>query len=155
MRLLPLAQRRKVRALLGYDPATAGGLMSPEFVCVYAQATRAEALERVRTSSASAEAVAWIYTMNLHKRLKGAIALVDLIRADASRPVGDLAEPPRSVRTNADLEELARLMTDFDLTVLPVVDDEQRLLGVVTVDDVLELVLPKGWRRQFGLLGED
>ena len=47
---LPAAQRRRVRALLGYDPATAGGLMSPDFVCVYAQATQAEALERVRMS---------------------------------------------------------------------------------------------------------
>jgi CBS domain-containing protein len=155
VRLLPLVQRRKVRALLGYDPATAGGLMSPEFVCVYTQATRAEALERVRVTTASAEAVAWIYVMNTHKRLKGSIALVDLIRSDPDTPVGDLAEAPRSVRTDADLEEVARLMTDFDLTVIPVVDDEQRLLGVVTVDDVLELVLPKGWRRQFGLLGED
>jgi Mg/Co/Ni transporter MgtE len=62
---------------------------------------------------------------------------------------------PQRVRPDADLEEVARLMTDFDLTVVPVVDDEQRLLGVITVDDVLELVLPKGWRRQFGLFGED
>jgi Mg/Co/Ni transporter MgtE len=45
-------------------------------------------------------------------------------------------------------------MTDFDLTVVPVVDAEERLVGVVTVDDVLELVLPRGWRRQFGLFGE-
>jgi Mg/Co/Ni transporter MgtE len=45
-------------------------------------------------------------------------------------------------------------MTDFDLTVVPVADDEERLVGVITVDDVLELVLPRGWRRRFGLLGD-
>ncbi len=154
VRLLPLVQRRRVRALLGYDPATAGGLMSPEFVCVFSQATQTEVLDRIRRSTTSPEAVAWIYVMNASKRLTGAVALVDLLRADPEATVGDIADAPQRVRTDADLEEVARLMTDFDLTVIPVVDGEERLLGVVTVDDVLELVLPRGWRRQFGLFGE-
>jgi CBS domain-containing protein len=155
IRLLPVVQRRRVRALLGYDPATAGGLMSPEFVCVYSQATQAEALERIRASHSSAEALTWVYVMNAHKRLSGAVALVDLLRADPDVRLGELAVPPRRLRPDAELEEVARLMTDFDLTVVPVVDEQERLLGVVTVDDVLELVLPRGWRRQFGLFGED
>jgi Mg/Co/Ni transporter MgtE len=155
VRLLPLVQRRRVRALLGYDPATAGGLMSPEFICVYSQATQADVIDRIRRSSISAEALAWVYVMNTHKRLHGAIALVDLLRADPDVSLGDVAGVPQRVRPDADLEEVARLMTDYDLTVVPVVDDEERLLGVVTVDDVLELVLPRGWRRQFGLFGED
>ena len=154
VRLLPLVQRRRVRALLGYDPATAGGLMSPEFVCVFSQATQAEVFDRIRSTHTSAEALAWIYVMNANKRLVGAIALVDLLRSDPSGRVGDVADAPQTVRVDADVEEIARLMTDFDLTVIPVVDDEQRILGVVTVDDVLELVLPRGWRRQFGLFGE-
>lgn len=92
--------------------------------------------------------------MNASKRLAGAIALVDLLRAGADECIGDIADMPQRVRPDAELEEVARLMTDFDLTVVPVVDAEERLLGVVTVDDVLELVLPRGWRRQFGLFGE-
>jgi CBS domain-containing protein len=153
--LLPAVQRRRVRALLGYDAATAGGLMSPEFVCVYAQATQAEVLERIRISRSSAEALAWIYVMNARKRLTGAVALADLLRADPELRIGEVAGVPQRVRPEADLEEVSRLMTDYDLTVVPVVDEEQRLLGVITVDDVLELVLPKGWRRRFGVLGED
>ncbi len=154
VRLLPLVQRRRVRALLGYDPATAGGLMSPEFLCVFTQATQREVLERIRTSHISAEALGWIYVMNASKRLAGAVALVDLLRAGPDAFLGDIADMPQRVRPDAELEEVARLMTDFDLTVVPVVDGEERLLGVVTVDDVLELVLPRGWRRQFGLFGE-
>jgi CBS domain-containing protein len=152
---LPPVQRRRVRALLGYDPAMAGGLMSPEFVCVYAQATQAEVLERIRSSRSSAEALAWIYTMNARKRLTGAVALADLLRADPALRIGEIAGVAQRVRPEADLEEVSRLMTDYDLTVVPVVDEEQRLLGVITVDDVLELVLPKGWRRRFGVLGEE
>jgi CBS domain-containing protein len=153
--LLPHVQRRRVRALLGYDPATAGGLMSPEFICVYSQATQAEIFDRVRHSRAPADALTWIYVMNTHRRLKGAIALVDLIRANPDLPVGEIAHTPQRVRAAAELEEVARLMTDYDLTVVPVIDEEERMMGVITVDDVLELVLPRGWRQHFGLFGED
>jgi CBS domain-containing protein len=155
VRLLPPVQQRRLRALLGYDPATAGGLMSPEFVCVYSQATIDEAIERVLSSRSSAEAAAWIYVMNANRRLNGAIALVELLRADKSLRIGEVAKPPRRVNTDADLEEVARLMTDYDLTVIPVVDERERLIGVVTVDDVLELLLPRGWRRQFHIFTED
>ena len=148
-------QRRRLRALLGYDPATAGGLMSPDFICVYQQATREEALERIRIAHAPADALAWIFVMNTRKRLVGALPLADLVRAPAGAVVGEIVGLPQRVRPDADIEEVARLMTDFDLTVVAVVDEENRVVGVVTVDDVLELVVPKGWRRHFGLLGDD
>jgi len=153
--LLPPTQSRRVRALLGYEPATAGGLMSPDFVCVFAQATQNEVLDRIARSTFSADALAWVFVMNQSKRLKGAIHLVDLLRADAARPLGELAQHAQRLRADADLEETARLMTDYDLTVVPVVDDEERMIGVITVDDVLEVVLPKGWRRNFGMLADE
>ena len=152
--LLPEVQRRRLRTLLGHDPATAGGLMSPDFICLYSQATREEALDRVARSGYPADAIAWLFVMNQARRLSGAIHLVDLLRADADSVVRDLAEPAKRVRTDADIEEVARLMTDYDLTVVAVVDDDERLHGVITVDDVLELVLPPGWRRHFGVLGD-
>ena len=155
LELLPDVQRRRVRALLGHDPATAGGLMSPEFVCVYSQATLPEVFERIRGSRCSAESIASIYVMNTSKRLTGAITLADLLRAEEGQRIGELAGVAQRVRPDADLEEVARLMTDYDLTVVPVVDEEERLLGVITVDDVLELVLPKSWRRRFGVMGEE
>ena len=153
--LLPPTQSRRVRALLGYEPATAGGLMSPDFVCVFAQATQNEVLDRIARSTFSADALAWVFVMNQSKRLKGAIHLVDLLRADAARPLGELAQHAQRLRADADIEETARLMTDYDLTVVPVVDDEERMIGVITVDDVLEVVLPKGWRRNFGMLADE
>jgi CBS domain-containing protein len=155
LEMLPPVQRRRVRALLGYDPATAGGLMSPDFVCVYAQAEVSEALDRVRRSASPSDSLAWLFVMNSHKRLVGALTLADLVRADPELTVGDVAGSPQRVRPDADLEEVARLMTDYDLTVVAVTDDEERVVGVITVDDVLELVLPRAWRRRFGLLGEE
>lgn len=156
VRLLPAVQRRRVRALAGYDPATAGGLMSPEFVCLYAQASKREAIERIERSRAPADTLAWVYVMNLDRRLKGAIALADLLRVPPDATMADVATflPPR-VSPEADLEEVARLMTDYDLTVVPVVDERDQIMGVVSVDDVLEMVLPRGWRRRFDVLGAD
>jgi CBS domain-containing protein len=153
--LLPGVQQRRVRSLLGYDPTTAGGLMSPDFICIYSQASRQEVLERIGRATGPAEALAWVFVMNQRQRLKGAIQVVDLIRADPDLTAGEIAEPVRTVLANADLEEVARLMTDFDLTVVPVVDDDQRIIGVITVDDVLEIVLPRGWRRTFRVFGDD
>ena len=151
--LLSPTARRRLRTLLGYDPATAGGLMSPEFVCLYSQATQAEAIDRVRLAQCSADSLAWVFVMNTHKRLIGAVALGDLVRAEPDVTLAEIAQVPRRVRPEADLEEVARLMTDFDLSVVPVTDDHERLVGAITVDDVLELLLPRGWRRRFGLLG--
>ena len=154
LELLPADQRRHVRALLGYDPATAGGLMTTDFVCVFSQATRDEVIERIRHSRAPADVLAWVFVMNERHRLRGAIAVVDLLRAEPGARMGELAPPsPMRVLADAELEEVARTMTDYDLTVIPVVDDQERLVGVVTVDDVLELILPEGWRRSFGVFG--
>lgn len=149
-------QRRKVRALLGYDRAEAGGLMSPDFVSVYRQATVAEALDRVRRSSLPDENLAGVYVMDSKHRFAGALPLAALVRAEPAATVVDLdVEETPHLRPDADFEEVARLMADYNLIAAPVLDGEERMIGVVTVDDVLEVLLPKGWRRRFGLLGED
>jgi CBS domain-containing protein len=149
-------QGRKVRALLGYDPAEAGGLMSPDFVSVYRQATVEEAIDRVRRSGLPAENLASVYVMDAKHRFIGALLLADLLRGDPEASVLDLdvAEIPHLL-PEADFEEVARLMADYNLIAAPVLDPEERMIGVVTVDDVLEVLLPKGWRRRFGLLGEE
>ncbi|HEX4730378.1 MAG TPA: CBS domain-containing protein [Solirubrobacterales bacterium] len=154
-RLTP-SQRRKVRALLGYDPAEAGGLMSPDFVSVYRHATVAEALDRVRRSALPDEDLATVWVMDAKHRFAGSLLLPALLRADPEATVLDLGlgDVPH-LHPEADFEEIARLMADYNLIAAPVLDPEERMIGVVTVDDVLEVLLPKGWRRRFGLLGED
>ena len=153
--LLPPVQRRRVRALLGYDAGTAGGLMSPDFVCVYSQATREEVLDRIRRSTGSADSITWIYVMNQRRRLNGAIQLVDVLRADPGgrgrrhRGVPQACATGRGPRRGRAADD--GLRPDGRAGRRP---DEQ-LLGVITVDDVLELVLPRGWRRNFRVFGDD
>ena len=156
LELLPYVAQRKVRMLLGYDPATAGGLMSPDFLALRADATVGEAQDRVRHASCPDEALAEIFVVDEHRRPTGQIKLPALLRRPAETPVGEIAvEGPVTLATDAEFEEVARAMSDYNLVSAPVVDDEGELVGVVTVDDVLEVMLPSGWRRRFGLLGND
>jgi MgtE intracellular N domain/CBS domain len=154
--LLPVSHRIKVRALLGYDPAEAGGLMSPEFVSLRRSTTAGEALDAIRLSKISPELLTAVFVTSAEGSLDGSVPLATLLRSEHDRRLSALVkhELP-SLRADASFEEVARVMADYNLTCVPVVDEHERMLGVVTVDDVLEAMLPRGWRRRFGLLGED
>ena len=151
--LLPPAGRRRIETLLGYNPSTAGGLMSPDFIALDETATVADALARVRSSEIGPQMLTTVYLLDADGALAGSVAIVALLRVDPGAPLSEVAErEPESVQTDADLPEVARTMTDYNLVMLAVVDEQQRIVGVITVDDVLELTLPAGWRRRFGLV---
>jgi CBS domain-containing protein len=150
--LLPPAQQRQIESLLGYNPETAGGLMSPDCIVLAGEESVAAALERVRRSEIAPTTLTTVYLRDEQGKLSGSVPIVTLLRSDPHTPLSDVAEhEPESVHTDADLPEVARTMTDYNLVMLPVVDEDEHVVGVVTVDDVLELTLPAGWRRRFGL----
>lgn len=154
--LLPVSHRVKVRALLGYDPAEAGGLMSPDFVLMGAAATVGDALQTVRTSRIAPELLNVVFVSSPDGSLAGGVPVTALLRVDPARRLdGEIKHELPCLSPDADFEEVARQMADYNLTAIPVVDERKTMLGVVTVDDVLEAMLPRGWRRRFGLLGED
>jgi CBS domain-containing protein len=155
LELVPPAHRRKIESLLGYNPSTAGGLMSVEFLAQSEQDTVAQAIERVRASEIAPEALNVLFVCDAQGRLTGSLPIVALLRANPSAAVIEIAErEPMSVGTDADLPEVARTMTDYNLTALPVIDEERQIVGVITVDDVLEETLPAGWRRRYGLVSD-
>jgi CBS domain-containing protein len=153
---IPLGAQAKMRKLLSYNPETAGGLMNPDFVSVPASATVAAALEAVRTSASPPEASGVVYVTDEEGRLQGTALVVDLLRAPPSASVSVATRgDPESLPPDADIHEVVRKMTDYNLAVAPVVDEEGKMLGQITVDDVLELLLPQGWRRQYGMASSE
>jgi sporulation protein YlmC with PRC-barrel domain len=150
--LLPEPQQHKVRSLLSYHPETAGGLMSPDFLCMPAGTPVAEVLEAVRTSEFAPEALNVVFADGLDGAVLGSASVVRLVQADPAATFGSVCEEdPLHVHPDWDLGEIVRKMSDFNLIVAPVLDqDHHTILGVVTVDDVLELLLPTGFRRDFG-----
>jgi CBS domain-containing protein len=145
---LPMPQQAKVRSLLAHNPSTAGGLMTPDLVAVKEDTSVREALERVRKASTTILAV---HVTDQEGRLIGSVSLQDLLRIPEEAHVADSIEPvsPR-LHVVADFAEVALLMADYNLTEAPVVDDDGLLVGVISVDDVLETLIPDPWRRREG-----
>jgi magnesium transporter len=133
--------RAEVEELTQYEEDEAGGLMTPEYVAVRASMTVEEVLRFLRRAAPDAETIYYLYVVDEAGRLIGVLSLRDLIVADPKTRVKEIMNPDVvHVRTDTDQEEVARLMADYDFTVLPVVDEEGRLVGIVTIDDVVDVL---------------
>jgi Mg/Co/Ni transporter MgtE len=130
--------------------------MSPDFVLLRGVTAVGDALDAIRRSKIAPELLTAVFVSAADGTLEGSIPVTALLRSEAGQALEKLVkhESP-CLRPDASFEEVARLMADYNLTAIPVVDEDDRMIGVVTVDDVLEAMLPRGWRRRFGLLGED
>ncbi len=151
--LLPSEQQAKVRQLLSYNADTAGGLMNPDYVSVGPSATVADALNAIRTTSVPAESLQAVFIVNDAGQPLGAASIAPLVRARPEELALSIARTQLAhVHPHWDVLRVSRKMSDFNLTVLPVLDDEHnKMIGVVTVDDLLEELLPQGWRAEFGM----
>jgi len=139
--LAQMAEPEEVQPLLLHPDETAGGLMTSEFLALRPRMTAAQAIEAIRSWAPEAETVYYLFVVDREGRLCGAVNLRQLIVADPSTMVSDIMDPDViSVRADADQEECARLMSRYDLLALPVVDEENHLLGVITVDDLVEVL---------------
>jgi CBS domain-containing protein/sporulation protein YlmC with PRC-barrel domain len=148
--LLPVGQRTKVLTLMGFNATSAGGLMGVDFIALPSMSSVADALARVREStSLQAEALTTVHAVDDEGVLRGVTRLVTLVQSDPAATVIDVSDTdPVRVGADTDITDVAVLMTDYNLITIPVVDNERRLLGVITVDDVLEVALPDDWRRR-------
>jgi CBS domain-containing protein len=148
--LLPAPQRGKVLTLMGFNATSAGGLMGVDFVALPGRSTVAEALAQVRGQrELQPEALTSVHAVDRDGVLRGVARLVTLVQADPADRVIDVADTdPVRVGADTDITDVAVLMTDYNLITIPVVDDARRLLGVITVDDVLEVAVPEDWRRR-------
>ena len=134
-------ERQLTSTLLGYAEDSAGRLMSPEVASLRATMTAGDALERLRRIGRSAETIYALPVTDDQRRLVGALGLRDLVIAEPETRIGELMDTDvYSARVDADQEEVARLIRQADLLALPIVDTEDRLVGIVTVDDAMEVL---------------
>jgi sporulation protein YlmC with PRC-barrel domain len=148
--LLPPAQRTKVLTLLSFNKTSAGGLMGVDFVAMATMSTVGDALNAIRDSATlQPEALTSVHAVDSDASLRGVARLVTLVQADPAVALIDVCDTdPVRVGPAADIMDVAVLMSDYNLVTIPVVDDERHLLGLITVDDVLEVTLPDDWRRR-------
>ncbi|MBM5798122.1 MAG: magnesium transporter [Cyanobacteria bacterium K_Offshore_0m_m2_072] len=135
------AERRVTAQLLGYEPETAGRLMTTEYIDLKEFHSAAQALEIVRRRARDTETVYSLYVTDGSRHLTGILSLRDLVTADPDARIGDvMTREVVSVATDTDQEEVARAIQRYDFLAVPVVDREQRLVGIVTVDDVIDVI---------------
>jgi CBS domain-containing protein len=148
--LMPAPQRTKVITLMGFNPESAGGLMNVDFVSCAATATAGSALALIAAArTIQAEALVKMHVLDEDERLAGVVSVITLLQAEPGESVGALMDSdPVRVSADVDLTDIALLMADYNLYSIPVVDEQDRALGVVTVDDVLEATIPEDWRRR-------
>ena len=149
-----MEDRDEVALLLGYSDETAGGLMTPEFLSIRAGATADIALDSVRIFGPRVEDVGSILVVDEDRRLVGSLGLVNLALARSGSLVRELMDTEVvSVQADTDQEECARLMERYDLSYLPVVNEQSRLLGVILTEDLVDVLEEEATEDMYSMTG--
>ncbi|BDA75591.1 Mg2+ transport protein [Calothrix sp. PCC 7716] len=141
LRELSSTERDATNLLLGYKPDTAGRIMTPEYVSLKENLTATQALERIRKNASGSETIYYLYITDDARRLTGVLSLRELVLAPLEETINNIMTRDFVfVHTDTDQEEVAHTIKRYDLLALPVVDSEQRLVGIITVDDAIDVI---------------
>lgn len=139
--LMPINEAQPIRELLRYGAETAGGIMTTEVLALAQEAMVEEVLTQLRQNSNHLEMIYYLYIVDEERHLKGVVSLRQLVTAEPTTHMQDLMDPDViKVRVDTDQEEVARIIAKYDLLGVPVVDAENRLVGLITVDDVIDVI---------------
>ncbi|WP_257349262.1 magnesium transporter [Pseudalkalibacillus decolorationis] len=132
---------QEIKELLHYEEKTAGSIMTTEFIAIRTHQTVTETMQILRKEAPEAETIYYLFVIDDSKKLVGVISLRDLIIADEDTLVSNVMnDRVVSISVGEDQEEAARMMKDYDFLALPVVDFQQHLLGIITVDDIVDVI---------------
>jgi len=138
-----------IQELLSYDDESAGGLMTTQYVTVRDTMTAQEAINLLRELAPPADAIYYVFVVDSEERLLGVLPLRELIIAPPDKPVREfMITDVVRVTADHDDEEVAQLMAKYDLLMLPVVDEDEHLLGTVTINDAMDVLIPEQWKRR-------
>ncbi len=151
---MDLDEASDVRKLLQHDEYTAGGIMTTEYAAIYEDFTVANAFSHMRLVAADIEIIYYMYVLDSMDRLKGVVSIRDLLSANPSVQVSEIMDDDLvSVRPETPQEEVASILNKYDYMAIPVVNDQQQILGVVTVDDVMDVMEEEASEDIFKLAG--
>jgi len=147
--LLPDEREQDLRLLASHPEHTAGSLMTTDFVMLPQGAKAGRAIDWIRRERPEQHMMTYLYIVDREERLVGVVSLRDLVLASPDDEMAAIMEDDVvEVTADVDEDEVGRIMTKYDLLALPVVDEERRLLGIVTLDDALEAVVPDDWKQR-------
>lgn len=154
--LMPLDEAEEISDLLVYEDNTAGSIMTTEFVSISAEQTIKEALAEVKQQAEEAETIYYLYVTNAKRQLVGVLSLRDLLTRRDDELVGNVMGTRLiSVAVTDDQEEVAHAIRDYDFLAVPVIDLVDRLVGIITVDDIIDVIDEEATSDYSGLAGVD
>jgi magnesium transporter len=138
-----------IQELLSHEEDTAGGLMTNEFIAYPPETTVKKAIEDFKKDAEEVETVYYIYVMDADEKLIGIVSLRELLLAELDKRLSDIMETKlKTVAPETDEVEVAEIISKYNIVALPVVDDEGYMLGIVTIDDVIDRILPPAAKRK-------
>jgi len=142
---------RIVKELIKHEEDTAGGLMTTEYVTIPDDLTAEQAIDYLRQNAKEAETIYYVYVIDKNNRLKGTVSLKKLILSDKNTIISDImARNPVYVLVDDEIDRIAHIVSKYNLLAIPVVDKDRKLKGVITLDDLFEVVIEDGWKRKLG-----
>jgi magnesium transporter len=141
LNLMNEEEAEQIQRLLGYDEESAGGIMTTEYIAMKQGKTVAEAIKKLRDIAPSAEMIYYIYVINRKRELVGVLSMRELIASPPDKKLSELMHSQViTVDLNKDQEEVAKVISKYDLLAVPVVNKEGLLLGIITFDDILDVI---------------
>ncbi|MDN5371113.1 MAG: magnesium transporter [Carnobacterium sp.] len=154
--LMPAEDADGIRRLLKYEDDTAGSIMTTEYISIFANQTIKSAMAILKRKAPEAETIYYVYVVDSNRRLVGVISLRDLIVHEDDEMIFDImGDRLVSVNVNDDQRDVARTIQDYDFLAIPVVDNEERLIGIITVDDIIDVINDEAASDYSGLAGVD
>ncbi|WP_125713729.1 magnesium transporter [Companilactobacillus kedongensis] len=151
---MPRADANNLRGLLHYDTETAGGIMTTDYVIFHEEETAKEAISNLKRFAETAETIYYLYVLDNHDDLVGVMSLRDLIVLDDNAILKDnMNSDIITVNVDADQAEVAKVFRDYEFLAVPVVDHSNQMVGIVTVDDVIEVIDDESLQDYSGLAG--
>ena len=139
--LMDKQDAKEIRGLLNYEEDTAGGIMTTEFVSLTSLMTVREAMRHLKEVAPTSETIYYVFIVDEERKLAGIMSLRELIIADDDEYIGDIMnERVVSVLVSDDQEEVAQIMRDYDFLALPVLDYQDHLVGIITADDIMDVI---------------
>jgi len=146
--LLEPKESEDIRTLLEYPENTAGGIMTTEYAYIEQDLTVGEVMKQLRDIAKDVETIYYVY-VSRDGKLTGVLSLRDILLAEPDMKISEvMISPVITIDIMEEEEEVARKIAKYNLLALPVVEDENKLKGIVTVDDAIDIVLPVAWKKR-------
>lgn len=156
LQLLPAKTAAEIRRMLHYEDKTAGSIMSTEFVAIPGNITVKEAMNRIKKAAKDAEMIYYIYVTDLEDKLIGVLTLRDMLRNDDEAMISDIMNSQvMSVKVEDDQEDVAKTIRDYNFLAIPVTDFSNRLIGIINVDDIIDVIDEESAEDYSGLAAVD